>query len=209
VTLPPDASAAAAWWAAAALTGGEASVAGLGRASAQADAALLGILVAMGATVRDEADGRATVVGPPDGLVAPGAIDLSHAPDLLPLVGALAGAARGTTRIGGAGHARFKESDRLETVRAALVALGGRARIEGEDLLVEGGGLGGGEVAVAGDHRIAFAFGVLGLVVPGVVLRGAEAVSKSHPAFLEDLVRAAGAAGEGPRPAVGGARRDG
>jgi 5-enolpyruvylshikimate-3-phosphate synthase len=45
----------------------------------------------------------------------------------------------------------------------------------------------GGEVDVGGDHRVAFAFGALGLAVPGIVLRGAEAVSKSHPTFLSDL----------------------
>ena len=59
---------------------------------------------------------------------------------------------------------------------------------------IRGGGLRGGVVDVRGDHRLAFAFGVLGLVVPGVVLRGAESIEKSHPEFLHDLLRAGGQA---------------
>ena len=41
-------------------------------------------------------------------------------------------------------------------------------------------------------HRTAFAFGVLGLVVPGVRLRGADAVAKSAPGFLARLAAVAG-----------------
>lgn len=97
------------------------------------------------------------------------------------------------TRIHGAGHVQHKESNRLQTVAAGIRALGGHAGVEGTDLVVRGGPLSGGRVDVAGDHRIALAFGVLGLWIPGVVLRGAEAVDKSYPAFLEDLAAAAGA----------------
>jgi 3-phosphoshikimate 1-carboxyvinyltransferase len=190
--VPPDASAAAAWWAAAALTGGEAWVEGLARTAPQADARLLPVLEAMGAQVEDR-DGAAHVVGRPP-LRSPGTVDLRDAPDLLPIVGALAAAAEGTTRIAGVAHARKKESDRVATVAAGLAALGVRVREEGDGVEVVGGGARGGVVAVAGDHRLAFAFGVLGLVVPGVVLRGAEAVRKSHPRFLRDLARAGGCA---------------
>ncbi|MHC5010551.1 MAG: 3-phosphoshikimate 1-carboxyvinyltransferase [Planctomycetota bacterium] len=202
--VEPDASAAAAWWAAAALTGGDVWVRGLPRATVQADAALLPLLECMGAAVTTADGGEARVRAHRGGLRALAEIDLGDAPDLVPLVGVLAGSVPGTTRIRGAGHARLKESDRLATVAAGLRALGGDASIEGEDLVVHGGGLRGGRVAVAGDHRIAFAFGVLGLVVPGVVLEGADAAVKSHPSFLRDLQRAAAGAGNvGETPSPG------
>ncbi len=191
-----DASCAAPWWAAAALTGGEAWVEGLPAGSRQADTALLGILERMGAGVGDGPGGVAVVRGGED-LAGAGSVDLRDASDLVPLVGILAAAARGESRITGAGHVQHKESDRLRTVAAGISALGGRAEIEGTDLVIRGGGLTGGRVDVAGDHRIALAFGVLGLRVPGVVLHGAEAVDKSYPSFLGDLAAAAGGSGAG------------
>ena len=95
---------------------------------------------------------------------------------------------RHRTRIIGAGHVRYKESDRLGTVAAGIRALGGRATVEGDELRVDGGSLRGGVVNAAGDHRLVLAFGVLGLCVPGVRIRGAEAVGKSYPGFLRELV---------------------
>lgn len=191
--VEPDASCAAPWWAAAALTGGEVRIDALPADTRQADAALLPLLARMGVTVDTPPGGAARVRGG-GGLSAPGDVDLIDASDLVPLVGVLAAAAEGTTRIHGAGHVQHKESHRLQTVAAGIRALGGHAVVEGTELEVRGGGLRGGVVDVAGDHRIALAFGVLGLAVPGVVLRGAEAVDKSYPGFLEQLA-AAGAGG--------------
>jgi len=192
LSIEPDASAAAAWWAAAALTGGEAVIQGLGRESAQADVALLGVLERMGARVESAADASALVRGPRAGLVGAGEVDLGDAPDLVPLVAALAARAHGRTHILGVAHARGKESDRLASSAALLAALGGRAELRPDGLVVEGGPLHEGVVQAAGDHRIAFAAGLLGLVVPGVVLHGARVISKSYPTFLDELARAAG-----------------
>ena len=73
------------------------------------------------------------------------AVDLTDAPDLITILGALAAAADGRTRLEGAGHARFKESDRPSTVAAGIRALGGRAQVdEGGTVTVDGGGLHGG-----------------------------------------------------------------
>lgn len=198
-----DASCAAPWWAAAFLTGGEVRIADLPRTTRQADAALLGVLARMGAGIEDLPDGTVRVRGG-GARVALGEVDLRDAPDLLPLVGALAADAPGTTRVTGAGHARFKESDRLATVAAAVRSLGGDAVVDGEDLVIRGRPLGGGVVDVAGDHRLALAFGVLGLRVPGVVLHGAEAVVKSYPTFLDELAGLAPSAPDrGPAPGEG------
>lgn len=188
--VEPDASAAAAWWAAAALTGGRVEVAGIGPDCRQADMALLRLLPSMGAQVGPGESGM-RVVGPREGLEAAGTLDLADAPDLVPLVAVLAARARGVTRLTGVAHVRGKESDRLQTTAAGLRALGARVEVLDDGLAVHGGPLTGARVAVAGDHRLAFAFGVLGLTLPGVVLAGAQAASKSHPRFLDDLARAA------------------
>ncbi len=192
--VEPDASSAAVWWTVAALTGGRVSVPGLPRATAQPDAALLGLLERMGARVDGAPTEDAVVSGPADGaLVGGGDVDLRASPDLAPLVAVLAARAQGITRVVRAEHLRGKESDRVATVVAALRACAVKAEPTADGFVVEGGGARGGRVEVAGDHRIALAFGALALVVEGVVLAGAEAVSKSWPGGLDRLAEAAGA----------------
>ena len=198
IEMDADASAAAGLVAAAALTGGRVEIPGLRMDATQADLALLPVLERMGARVASTADGVA-VEGPAASagentprLQAAGDIDLTDATDLLPVVAALAAVAEGQTRIHGASHARRKESDRVATSVAAIRALGGTVAVDAADTLtIDGGPLQGGVVQVAGDHRIAFGFGVLGLVVPGVRLRDAEVVTKSHPDFLTQVSRIA------------------
>ncbi len=193
--VEPDASSAAVWWTVAALTGGSASVPGLPLGTAQPDAALLPILSRMGARIGVTPTGEARVEGPRAGaLEGAGDVDLRATPDLAPLVAVLAGRAAGVTRIVRTEHLRSKESDRVATVVTALRACGVHAEPAVDGFVVEGGGARGGRVPVAGDHRIALAFGALGLVVPGVELAGAEAVSKSWPGGLDRLEEAAAAA---------------
>ena len=89
-------------------------------------------------------------------------------------------------------HGMDLESDRIASCVAAVIDVGGRAEPREDGFVVYGQPLAGGTVKVGGDHRIALAFGVLGLAVPGVVLSGAEAVSKSYPGFFDELARAGG-----------------
>jgi len=81
---------------------------------------------------------------------------------------------------------RVKESDRLEAVRAGLLAAGVDAEISGDDLIVRGGHVpGGGTAATHLDHRIAMSFLVLGLASekPMQVDDGAM-IATSFPTFV-------------------------
>jgi len=196
VVVEPDASSAAVWWAAAAISGGDVVVAGLPASTSQPDAALLPVLERMGARVGRTEAGEARVRGPRCRLLGAGDVDLRDAPDLAPLVAALAAGAEGETRVVGAPHLAHKESDRIATCVAAVRAVGGDASEAEGGFVVHGRPLRGGRVRVAGDHRLALAFGVLGLAAEGVVLAGAEAVEKSWPGFAGDL-HAAAADGSG------------
>lgn len=192
--VEPDASSAAVWWTLAALTGGRARVAGLAARSPQPDVSLLGILARMGARVGEE-DGSAVVEGPPadgEGLRGAGDVDLRDAPDLAPLVAVLAARARGTTRVVGARHLRWKESDRIASLAAGLAALGVPVVERDDGFEVRGGGpLRAARVETAGDHRLALAFGALGVAAGGIVLSEGGVVAKSYPGFLAALSRAA------------------
>ena len=105
--------------------------------------------------------------------------------DELPLVALLCAFADGESRICGAKELRVKESDRIKTVCAMITALGGRAEEHTEGLAVWGG-LSGGEVFGAGDHRIVMSSAIAAAVCP-VTITGAQAVGKSYPGFFEDL----------------------
>jgi 3-phosphoshikimate 1-carboxyvinyltransferase len=62
-----------------------------------------------------------------------------------------------------------------------------------DGMVLQGGALRGGEVDAFGDHRIAMAFALAGTRCrEPVVIRGAEAVNKSYPAFFEDFRRLGG-----------------
>ncbi len=144
----------------------------------------------------DTCQGDAAVAALYDRLSVPGEaeVDVSGCPDLLPPLAVMAAARKQDTRFVRAGRLRWKESDRLHTVCALLLGLGGQAE-EGEDsLLVRGGApLTGGEVSGENDHRIVMAAAIAASVcTESVTIRGAEAVEKSYPGFWEDYKRLGG-----------------
>ena len=118
-----------------------------------------------------------------------GGAEIPLAIDELPLVALAACFAEGTTTIRDAAELRRKESDRIETVTAALTALGGQVEATADGMVVGGtGGLRGGAVDSHGDHRIAMLGAVAGLASrEGVEVRGMEAAAVSYPGFEADL----------------------
>jgi 3-phosphoshikimate 1-carboxyvinyltransferase len=109
--------------------------------------------------------------------------------DEIPLLAVLASRAVGTTVFRGVGELRVKESDRLSLIAENLRAVGGRAEITGDDLLVEGVSLPpAGSVHSKGDHRMAMAFAVLG-TVEGARVRVDDmaCAAVSFPGFAETL----------------------
>ncbi|HYQ78048.1 MAG TPA: 3-phosphoshikimate 1-carboxyvinyltransferase [Solirubrobacterales bacterium] len=109
--------------------------------------------------------------------------------DELPLVALAACFAEGTTVIRDAEELRRKESDRIETVTAALRALGGKIEATADGMEIEGtGGLVGGSIESHGDHRIAMLGAVAGLASrEGVEVHGMDAAAVSYPGFEADL----------------------
>ncbi|HLG06391.1 MAG TPA: hypothetical protein VI383_09600, partial [Gemmatimonadales bacterium] len=93
-----------------------------------------------------------------------------------------------------AGELRVKESDRLRLLADNLVAVGGRASIEGESLVVHGEhSPPKGRVRTEGDHRIAMAFAVLGLVEGArVEVDDPECAEVSFPGFAKALRKVTG-----------------
>ena len=118
--------------------------------------------------------------------------NVSDCSDVFPTLAVIATHADSPTELGGLAHTRHQESDRPAAVAAGIVALGGQAQVFGDAIRIQPVPLHEGVVDAAGDHRIAMAFSVLGLQVPGVAISGWESVSKTFPGFyemLEDLRR--------------------
>jgi 3-phosphoshikimate 1-carboxyvinyltransferase len=118
-----------------------------------------------------------------------GGEEIPLAIDELPLLALAACFAEGTTTIRDAEELRRKESDRVETVTAALTALGADVESTADGMVIRGtGGLRGGTVSSHGDHRIAMLGAVAGLVSREPVEIGdAEVVAVSFPGFFELL----------------------
>ncbi|MDR0308726.1 MAG: 3-phosphoshikimate 1-carboxyvinyltransferase [Coriobacteriales bacterium] len=122
------------------------------------------------------------------------AIDVDQIPDLVPILAVVAAATPIQTVFSKVGRLRDKESDRLHAVIMNLTALGVEAYAWGDQLVVNGQtSLNGGIVESFGDHRIVMAFSIAGTISKKpVIIKGAEAVSKSYPHFFEDFKRLGG-----------------
>ena len=191
VVVPGDATAASYPLAAAAILGGSATVANvdLDRApGAQGDLRFVEVLRRMGCGVSTLFGG---VTVHRDGSLYAVRENVRDISDTFPTLAVVAACAEGTSEILGVGHTRRQESDRVAAVAEGLRALGGDVTEYGDGLRIRPVPLHGGVVDAAGDHRIAMAFAVLGLVVPGVVIEGAESVTKTFPGFFE-MVRELG-----------------
>jgi 3-phosphoshikimate 1-carboxyvinyltransferase len=121
-------------------------------------------------------------------------IDASDIPDLVPVLSVLSAVSPGRTEFINAGRLRIKESDRIATVCAMLNNLGGQVTETAEGLIIDGtDSLKGGVVDSAGDHRIAMSAAVASIACrETVTVLGAQAVSKSYPAFWQDFQRLGG-----------------
>jgi 3-phosphoshikimate 1-carboxyvinyltransferase len=162
----------------------------------------LDVLARMGA--RLDVERQAEYGGEPVGLIRARASELQgthvtsvEVPSLIdeiPVLAVAATQARGETVISGAEELRYKESDRIAAVVAALRAIGADAEELPDGLAIRGPTrLTGGEIDARGDHRIAMALAIAGLVAQGGVrVKGWGSVDTSFPEFLDVLGRAQG-----------------
>jgi 3-phosphoshikimate 1-carboxyvinyltransferase len=193
--VPGDLSSAAFLLAAAALGGGSLVVHDVGLNPTRSH--LLEVLARMGLPTRARVD--RLELGEPVGTLEAGpasalvgvTVEAGELPlliDEVPILAILAANATGRTRFRGAAELRVKEIDRLAAIAGGIRALGGDADVEGDDLVIEGGGLRGGTVSSLGDHRMAMAFAVAGIAASApVTVEGLEAAEVSFPGFSRAL----------------------
>jgi 3-phosphoshikimate 1-carboxyvinyltransferase len=198
--IPGDLSSAAFWLvAAAAQPGGHLLVRHVGLNDTRT--ALLGVLVRMGAQVREavedvdqlEPRGIVEVTGAPlKGTVIQGK-EVPQLIDELPILAVAGALASGTTIIRHAQELRVKETDRIAAIAHNLRIMGAQVIEMKDGLEIHGPApLHGARVASFGDHRIAMAFAVAGLFADGeTIVQDADCIRESYPGFevaLEDFM---------------------
>jgi 3-phosphoshikimate 1-carboxyvinyltransferase len=114
--------------------------------------------------------------------------------DEFPVLAVAATQAVGTTRVHDAAELRVKETDRIATVVAELTSMGARIEPRPDGFVVQGPTpLYGALVDSHGDHRLAMALVVAGLLADGETeVRRAGSIADSFPGFLhrlEQLIR--------------------
>ena len=191
-TIPGDISSAAFWLvAAAAQPRGHLLVRSIGLNDTRT--ALLGVLLRMGAQVREAIEdvdqlepwGIVEVTGVPlKGTVIQGR-EVPQLIDELPIL-AIAGAlANGTTIIRHAQELRVKETDRIAAIAHNLRSMGAQVTEMIDGLEIHGpAALHGARVASFGDHRVAMAFAIAGLFAEGeTIVQNADCIRESYPGF--------------------------
>ena len=109
--------------------------------------------------------------------------------DEIPVLAVVACCAEGVTVIRDAAELRGKETDRIAAVAGEMTKLGAKVGVLADGLAIEGGAsLRGAEVSSRGDHRMAMAMAVAGLVAGGeTTVRDTECAATSFPAFATEL----------------------
>lgn len=107
--------------------------------------------------------------------------------DELPILALAAALAEGETVVRDAAELRVKETDRIATVVEGLRGLGAKIEEMPDGFRIQGQpSLRGGQAASHGDHRLAMAWVIAGLLSDeGVAVEGLEAAAVSFPNFLE------------------------
>jgi len=186
VTVEPDLSNAGPFLAAALVTGGAVTIGDWPRDSLQAAGAILDVLTRMGARCEVGADGLTiTGTGRIDGITA----DLRDVNELAPVLTAAAAVAESPSVFTGLAHTRTHETDRLAALAKEINALGGDITELPDGLQIRPrplrAGAAGGPFGSYDDHRMVMAAAVLGLVVPGIRVAGADTVAKTFPGFTD------------------------
>jgi 3-phosphoshikimate 1-carboxyvinyltransferase len=197
IDVPGDPSSAAFWVvAAAASSGSELAVRGV--MANPTRTGFLDVLARMGADVKREK--IAPRAGEPcEDLIVRGGrlratdIAASEVPGLVdevPILALAAALAQGVSRFHGLDELRHKESDRLAGIADLLTRFGAKARVQGDDLIVEGvPRLKGADVDSLDDHRLAMTGFAAGFLAEGeTTVRRASCAEISYPTFYDDFL---------------------
>ncbi|WP_234410452.1 3-phosphoshikimate 1-carboxyvinyltransferase [Caldalkalibacillus mannanilyticus] len=185
VVLEADASTACYFLSLAALTQGTIRVTNVGYHSFQPDAKFIDVLEKMGCTVQ-KTDEYLEVKGPQQ-LKGGFDVDMKPMSDQALTIGALAPFADAPIHVHNVAHIRSHESDRISVICHSLKAMGLQVEEKEDGFTIYPGELQGTTLDPHDDHRNAMVFGLLGTKVPHIHILDPGCVSKTCPAYFEEL----------------------
>ncbi|WP_119344232.1 3-phosphoshikimate 1-carboxyvinyltransferase [Facilibium subflavum] len=184
--IEPDISTASYFWAAAAITQGQVKVKNVSKKAIQGDIRFLDVLAQMGCDVIEESGGI-TVIG--HSSLQGVNINMRNFSDTFMTVAAIACFAQTPTHLTGLAHTKGQESDRILAMYEGLSKLGVYAKIDEDSIYIDPkkSKLRSATVQSYNDHRIAMSLALIGLKQDGVVIDGAQSVSKTCPDYFERM----------------------
>jgi 3-phosphoshikimate 1-carboxyvinyltransferase len=114
-------------------------------------------------------------------------VDMNAFSDTMMTLAAIAPFAEGPTTIRNVAHTRLQETDRLSAVATELDRLGIPTHQTSSSICIIPRTPKPTVVQTYGDHRMAMAFAVTGLVVPGIKIYDPGCVTKTFPDFFRRL----------------------
>jgi 3-phosphoshikimate 1-carboxyvinyltransferase len=183
--VEPDATAAGYFFGAAAITQGEVRVLSLHPRSLQGDIQFVHVLRRMGCDIISRCGG--TEFSLTGEHLCGIEVDMNDISDCVMTLAAVACFAEGPTRILNVAHIRHKETDRLSALANELRKVGAEIDEFSDGLKITPRPLHGAEIETYNDHRMAMSMAVIGLKVPGIVIRNPGCVAKTYPRFFDDL----------------------
>ena len=184
--IEPDASSASYFFAAAALTGGRVKVKHLHLNSVQGDVQFVRVLEEMGCQVSADTDG--IEVSGPERLHGVD-VDMNALSDTALTLAAIAPFADSKTIIRNIEHTRWQETDRIHAMVTELRKLGVSVVEHRDGVEIMPAAILPAAIDTYRDHRVAMAFSLIGLRVPGIQICDPGCVSKTFPRFFRVLRR--------------------
>jgi 3-phosphoshikimate 1-carboxyvinyltransferase len=114
-------------------------------------------------------------------------VDMNDISDTVMTLGAVACFADGPTTIRNVAHIRHKETDRLAALATELRRVGAGVEEFDDGVTITPRPLHGAEIETYNDHRMAMSMALIGLRVPGIVIKNPGCVAKTYPGFFADL----------------------
>lgn len=184
--VEPDVSAACYFYAMAPLLNTKVLVHHIHFDSMQGDMRFLSILKEMGCSLADTPEGI-VVSAPPSGIYSGITVNMGDCSDQTMTLAAIAPFASGPVKIRGIEHICLQESNRIQAICKELTRIGISCKKSDTGIDILPGIPHGATIQTYEDHRIAMAFSLVGLRVPGIIISNPDCCKKTFENYFEIL----------------------
>ena len=114
-------------------------------------------------------------------------LDITDSPDLFPTLAALAAFSKKKSTLKGVHRLHTKECDRALAIKEEFAKAGVKIDVSEDIMTIFPSKIKSCKINPRGDHRIVMAAAILGCAGAPVEIEDVECISKSYPAFFDDL----------------------